>query len=224
MRDEPLENTRAAQDGPAAAGGAKASHHICFPRHYDLLLLILTRGRDRAYREAVLDLAGIVPGHGVLDIGCGTGTQAVAAWRRSQPGGSVVGVDVSGKMLAAARRKARRAGLAIAFHQADATQLPFEDERFDVVTMTTMMHMVPESRRQLCLREAWRVLRRGGQLLLIDYAGDPGGRKHRSARVGPHGRFDLHNLREPLSAEGFEEIDDGPLDWLSLHFLRGRKR
>jgi SAM-dependent methyltransferase len=223
MRDQPSENARA-EDGTAAAGGIEASRGICFPRHYDLLLLILTRGRDRAYREDVIDLAGVAPGDRVLDIGCGTGTQAIATARRSQPGGSVVGVDISEKMLAAARRKAHRAGLSIAFHQADAAQLPFEDERFDVVTFTTMMHMVPESRRQLCLREASRVLRHGGRLLLIDYAGDPEARKHWSARLGPHGRFDLHSLRGPLSAEGFAEIDGGPLDWLCLHFLRGRKR
>jgi SAM-dependent methyltransferase len=224
MGDQRLENARAAEAEPGAAGGTGLSHGIGFPRHYDLLLLILTRGRDRAYREDALDLAGVAPGHRVLDIGCGTGTQAIATWRRSQPGGSVVGVDISEKMLAAARRKACRAGLNIAFHQADAAQLPFEDGRFDVVTITTVMHMVAESRRQLCLREASRVLRQGGRLLLIDYAGDPDSRKHWSARLGPHGRFDLHSLREPLSAEGFAEIDGGPLDWLSLHFLRGRKR
>jgi ubiquinone/menaquinone biosynthesis C-methylase UbiE len=159
----------------------------------------------------------------VLDVGCGTGTQAIASWRRSQPGGSVVGIDVSEAMLAVARRKARRAGLDIAFHRADAATLPFEDNRFDVVTITTVMHMVPQSRRRLCLGEASRVLRRGGRLLLIDYAGDPGCRRHWTARCGPHRRFDLHGLREPLSAEGFEEVDGGPLDWLSLHFLRGTK-
>lgn len=224
MREQPLGKARTAVDGAVAAGGIKASRGINFPRHYDLLLLILTRGRDRAYREDVIDLASVAPGHRVLDIGCGTGTQAIAACRRTQPGGSVVGIDISEKMLAAARRKARHAGLNIAFHQADAAQLPFEDERFDVVTFTTIMHMIPESQRRLCLREASRVLRHGGRLLLIDYAGDPSCRKHWSARIGPHGRFDLHSLRAPLLAEGFAEIDDGPLDWLSLHFLRGRKR
>lgn len=223
MQDQQLENGRATEDGTAAMAGTRASRGICFPRHYDLLLLILTRGRDQAYREDVIALAGVAPGHRVLDIGSGTGTQAVATWRHSQPGGAVVGVDISEKMLTAAHRKARRAGLDIAFHRADATQLPFEGEQFDVVTITTVMHMIAESRRQLCLREASRVLRRGGRLLLVDYAGDPDRRKHWSARLGPHRRFDLHSLREPLSAEGFEGIDSGPLDWLSLHFLRGRK-
>jgi hypothetical protein len=60
--------------------------------------------------------------------------------------------------------------------------------------------------------------------VLIDYAGDPEGRRHWLARHGPHRIFDLHSLLEPLSEEGFEAIDAGPLDWLSLHFLRATKR
>lgn len=224
MTGQPLEAVGAAEAGPTAAGGAEANRGIGFPRLYDLLLLILTRARDRAYREDLLDLAAVAAGDCVLDIGCGTGTQAIAAWRRSQPGGSVVGIDISEKMLAAARRKARRAGLHIAFHHADMAQLPFEDDRFDVVTITTVMHMVQQCRRRLCLGEASRVLRRGGRLLLIDYAGDPEDRRHWTAKQGPHRLFDLNSLREPLSEEGFEEIDGGPLDWLSLHFLRATKR
>jgi len=204
--------------------GAEANRGIGFPRIYDLLVLLLTRGRERAYRADVLDLAGVAPGDHMLDVGSGTGTQAIAAWRRAQPGGSVVGVDISDEMLAAARRKARRASLDIPFHRADAAQLPFESERFDIVAITMALHMVPESRRLLCLAEAARVLKRGGRLLLIDYAGDPDRRKHASAKHGLHRLFDLHALREPLSMAGFEEIDGGPLDWLSLHFLRGRKR
>ena len=224
MRDQPLDNLGAIEAGPKAGGGTEANRGIGFPCLYDLLLLILTRGRDRAYREDLLDLAGVAAGHCVLDIGCGTGTQAIAAWRRSKPGGSVVGVDISQKMLAAARRKARRAGLDVAFHHADVARLPFEDDRFDVVTITTVMHMVPQGRRRLGLREAARVLRRGGRLLLIDYASDPEDRRHWMAKHGPHRLFDLHSLRDPLSEEGFGKIEGGPLDWLSLHFLRGTKR
>jgi ubiquinone/menaquinone biosynthesis C-methylase UbiE len=223
MRDQPLENAGDAYARAKAGGGAEANRGIGFPRLYDLMLLVLTRGRDRAYREDLLDLAGVAPGHCVLDIGCGTGTQAIAAWRRSQPGGSVIGVDISEKMLAAARRKARHAGLDIGFQHADVTHLPFEADRFDVVMITTVMHMVPQCRRRPCLREASRVLRRGGRLLLIDYAGDLADRRHWTARHGLHRLFDLHSLRDPLLEAGFEEIDSGPLDWLSLHFLRATK-
>ena len=224
MRDQPFRNAHAARAGPSGAGGAAASRGIGFPRLYDVLLQVLTRGRERAYREHLLELSGIAPGMHVLDIGCGTGTQAIASWRRSQPRGSVVGIDISEAMLAVARRKARRAGLRIAFHRANADALPLEDDRFDVVTISTVMHMIPQSRRRPCLREASRVLRRGGRLLLIDYAGNPDDRRHWTARCGPHRRFDLHSLREPMSAERFGEVDGGPLDWLSLHFLRGTKK
>jgi ubiquinone/menaquinone biosynthesis C-methylase UbiE len=224
VRDQPLGNAGATGAGPRAAGDAEANRGIHFPRLYDLLLLILTRGRDRAYREDLLDLADVAAGHCVLDVGCGTGTQAIAAWHRAQPGGSVVGVDISEKMLAAARRKARLAGLDIAFHHADMARLPFEDDRFDVVTIATVMHMVPQCRHRLGLREAARVLKRGGRLLLIDYAGDLEDRRHWTAKHGLHRLFDLHSLRDRLSEEGFEKIDGGPLHWLSLHFLRATRK
>jgi ubiquinone/menaquinone biosynthesis C-methylase UbiE len=223
MRDQPLEKVRSAGIVETDTGSAEVNWGIDFPRVYDLLVLFLTRGRDRAYREDLLNLASVAPGDRVLDVGCGTGTQAIAAWRRTQPGGSVVGVDISPNMLAVARGKARRAGFDIAFQHADAARLPFEDDQFDVVTITTVMHMVPEGRHRLSLREASRVLRRGGRLLLIDYAGDPGHRSHWTAKHGAHGRFDLHSLRDPLFEEGFAEVDGGPLDWLSLHFLRATK-
>jgi ubiquinone/menaquinone biosynthesis C-methylase UbiE len=203
---------------------AAASRGIGFPRTYDLLLRIMTRGREKLYRRNLLDLADIAPGQSVLDIGCGTGTQAIAIHRRVQPGGSVIGVDISRKMLAAASRKARRAGADIVFRWADATRLPFEDGGFDVVTVTTVLHMVPSDQRCLCVGEAARVLKRGGRLLLIDYAGKPEERRHWTARHGRHGAFDLHGLRGTLAEAGLSEVDSGPLNWLSLHFLRATRR
>jgi ubiquinone/menaquinone biosynthesis C-methylase UbiE len=194
MRDHLRENTGTTDSGQKAPGGSEANRGIGFPHIYDLLLRILTRGREQQYRKDVLDLAGVAPGHRVLDIGCGTGTQAIAIDRRVRPGGSVIGVDISENMLTVARRKARRAGVGILFQDADAARLPFEDGLFDIVTITTVMHMVPPDRRQLCLDEVSRVLRRGGRLLIIDYAGDPRERNHWSAKHGRHRTFDLHGL------------------------------
>ncbi len=95
----------------SAHSAAHVDHGINFPRLYDLIVKLLARGRESTYRKDVLDLAGIMPGDHVLDIGCGTGTQAIAAWGRAQPGGSVTGLDISPSMIEAARRKSGRAGV-----------------------------------------------------------------------------------------------------------------
>lgn len=200
------------------------THAFAWPRLYDALLLFLTRGRVREYREDLLDLAGIGAGHQVLDVGCGTGTQALAIAHRAGPEGFVAGIDRSSNMLALARRKARRSGLDIALERADATSLPYRGECFDIVTITTVLHAVRVGEHRRCVREAARVLKSGGRVLLVDFAGDPGQRRSWIARHGIHGRFDLHDIQGLLSREGFEEIDRGPLDWLGLHYLRGTKR
>ncbi|MBS3647321.1 methyltransferase domain-containing protein [Pseudaminobacter sp. 19-2017] len=206
----------------SARSAAHSGHGINFPRLYDLIVKLLARGRESTYRKDVLDLAGIVPGDHVLDIGCGTGTQAIAAWGRTQPGGSVTGLDISPSMIEAAQRKSGRAGVPLSLCEGSATELSFESGRFDVVTITTVLHMVDEARRRVCLLEARRVLRGGGRLLIVDYGGNP---QHRrlSARLGLHGHFDLHDLREPMGEEGFIEITGGRLSWLDLHFLKGTK-
>ena len=207
----------------ARAEDVNGGHGIGFPRLYDLLVAVMTGGRERAYRRHLVDLAEIEPGDALLDIGCGTGTLAIAAWHKVQPGGHVTGVDVSPRMIEVANAKARRRGADIAFQTGDAAALPFADNSFDVVTVTTVLHMLGDTRQRDCLGEALRVLRRGGRLLLVDYAGPMAERRHLSAKHGPHGRFDLNRLRRPLADRGVEHLQGGPLPWASLHFLGGTK-
>jgi ubiquinone/menaquinone biosynthesis C-methylase UbiE len=202
---------------------AKPHAGIRWPRAYDLLMLLLTRGRRGRYYGAVLDRAGIAPGDRVLDIGCGTGTLAIQAARRVSLAGSVAGLDVSKQMIGTARRKGRRAGVDVSFHHGDATALPFDDGSFDRVTLTTSLHMVPSSRRQQCLAEAHRVLAPGGVLLVVDYAGARDERRGWVAKHGRHGEFELHAYHTDLAEIGFVAVEGGPLDWLSLHYLRGSK-
>src|SRR5579863_8391260 len=67
---------------------------------YDLTLWLLSLGREGAFRERVLRLARLSPGEQVLDVGCGTGTLAIAAKRHVGATGSVCGVDASSEMIA----------------------------------------------------------------------------------------------------------------------------
>ncbi|WAS89841.1 class I SAM-dependent methyltransferase [Nannocystis punicea] len=73
-----------------------------------------------AYGEAVLGAAGARPGERVLDVGCGAGATSLALARAVQPGGAVVGVDVSTPLLERARERAAAAGLDVTFRCADA--------------------------------------------------------------------------------------------------------
>jgi SAM-dependent methyltransferase len=101
------------------------------------------------------------PGRRLADIGGGTGNYAIALKR---DGWLPVVVDRSAEMLARAAAK----GLEVV--EADAQQLPFEDESFDAVTMVSMLHHVDD--RHAALAEARRVLRTEGRLVLKGFTGE----------------------------------------------------
>src|SRR5687767_4080403 len=73
---------------------------------YDLLIWVLTLGRERALREKMLRLARLAEGESVLDVGCGTGTLAIHAKQRVGQA-TVCGIDASPEMIERAQRKAR---------------------------------------------------------------------------------------------------------------------
>src|SRR5262245_22769312 len=102
---------------------------IDWAARYDLLAWLFTPGRERQLRERFVTLAGLQAGEDVLDIGCGTGTLAIAATRHVMPGGTVFGIDASPSMITRARRKAAKAGVQVAFQVAVAEDLPFPDGR-----------------------------------------------------------------------------------------------
>jgi len=79
--------------------------------------------------------AGVRAGERVLDVGCGCGQTSLELARRVAPGGRVLGVDISGPMLADARRRAASSGTpsAVDFVQADAQVHDFEADAFDLV-------------------------------------------------------------------------------------------
>ena len=138
-------------------------------RYYDLLAWLLTLGRERAFRERLVEIARLAPGERVLDVGCGTGALAIAARRRVGPTGTVHGIDASPEMIARATRKSERAGTGVSFRTGVAEALPFPDAHFDVVLGTLMLHHLPRAAREQCVREMRRVLKPGGKLLFAEH-------------------------------------------------------
>ena len=136
---------------------------------YDPLTKLL--GADRARRK-LIDQASVQPDHEILDIGCGTGTLAVAI-KRWLPSVNVVGLDPDPRALARGERKAMAAAVSIRFDQGFANALPYADASFDRVFSSLMFHHLPHNAKLATLGEVRRVLKPGGSLHLLDFV-EPG--------------------------------------------------
>ena len=186
---------------------------------YDLLIWLLTLGRERRFRERLLDPARLRPGESVLDVGCGTGTLAIAAKHRVGAAGSVYGIDASPAMIARASNKAKKAGAEIAFETGLAESLPLPDARFDVVLSTVMLHHLPGKARQQGVREMRRVLKPGGRLLAVDFAGGSGHGRGPLAHFHRHGHVKPRELDDLVSAAGLHVVESGALGIWNLRFV-----
>jgi ubiquinone/menaquinone biosynthesis C-methylase UbiE len=185
---------------------------------YDLLLRILWRGSERSYRDRVIQLAGLSAGESVLDVGCGTGTLAIAASRRVGSGGKVSGIDASIEMIARARSKAAKAAVDIDFRIAPAEALPFRNATFDAVLSTTVLHCLPSAARARCVSEMARVVKPGGRLLLIDFGGPAQGRRSLIGHLRHHREFNLLEVVPVLREAGLEDIRSAALGFSDLQY------
>lgn len=135
----------------------------------------------------------------LLDIGTGAGRiLELVAGRVAR----AVGIDLSRDMLAVARAHLQRAGLVnCQVRQADMYRLPWQDARFDAVTLHRMLHFAENPARVIA--EAARVLRPGGTLIVVDFA--------------PHG---LERLRSEHAHRRLGFADDEVTKWLRAGGLR----
>jgi ubiquinone/menaquinone biosynthesis C-methylase UbiE len=134
---------------------------------YDRLAALYDRlfgcgGRGRTESEWRKRLCGAAKGR-VLEIGVGTG----ANLPYYPPEVKLMGVDISPRMVSFALRRAEQLGRSVELLVADAQALPFPDQSFDVVVSSFFLCTVPDS--GAALAQAWRVLRQGGELLLLEH-------------------------------------------------------
>ena len=206
------------------ASPAPAGQTIRWARHYDAVVAILTLGRSQAIRRTTIALARLAPGATVLDVGCGTGDLTMRAKTRVGTAGQVSGVDAAREMIAVARRKAARAGRAIDYQVATIEALPFPAATFDAVLSSLMMHHLPGELKRQGLAEIRRVLKPGGQLLVLDAKRPTTRWGWMTMRLLGHGglREGVQDLPALLAAAGFVGIEVGEAGFRPLGFVRGQ--
>lgn len=129
--------------------------------------------REFTFKRRLLLEARITAGERVLDLGCGTATLSIML-KQARPDASVVGIDGDSQVLAIARAKAAQEGVNITFDEGMAFRLPYADQSFDRVLSSLVFHHLTPDDKQRALDESFRILRPGGELLILDLGGPHG--------------------------------------------------
>ncbi len=123
---------------------------------------------EETFKRRVVEQARIAKGHRVLDLGCGTATLTILI-KKAQPGAEVIGIDGDRKILEIARSKVKKEGLDIPLYEGMAFDLPCRDNYFDRVCSSLVFHHLIRDDKIRTLRETYRVLKPGGELLVADF-------------------------------------------------------
>jgi demethylmenaquinone methyltransferase/2-methoxy-6-polyprenyl-1,4-benzoquinol methylase len=137
---------------------------------YDLMNDLMSAGMHRLWKRFALSQTGLRPGQRALDVAGGTGDLAAGLARQVGPTGQVILSDINAAMLARGRDRLIDAGLPLQvdYVLANAERLPFKDASVDCVTIGFGLRNVTD--KAAALRSMWRVLRPGGQLLVLEFS------------------------------------------------------
>jgi ubiquinone/menaquinone biosynthesis C-methylase UbiE len=205
-------------DAPHTAGRV-----IHWARWYDLLGKLISFGRDEAIRQRLIALAAPAPSETVLDVGCGTGTLAIAIEPRVGEG-KVHGIDASPEMIEVAKEKAAKAGGEVDFQVALIEAIPFPDGSFDLVTSSLMLHHLPDDLKRKGFGEIRRVLKPGGRFLAMDFAANSHSPIGHLLSVFGYSRGEpiVDVLMPMLKEAGFSDVEAVPTRHKNFAFIRAR--
>ena len=132
-------------------------------RFYDIIFLITSLGLENGARKKILDFISGKDKR-ILDLATGTGSSAVIIKNRFD-NSKVYGVDLSENMLEIARKKNKD----IKFSLQNIEKTDFKPDSFDIVTISFGLHEIPLENRHKTMKEAHRLLKRNGKLIILDF-------------------------------------------------------
>ncbi len=172
-------------------------------------------GIDNYYRPVAEEIVSNMNQGLILDLGTGPGYLPVEIVKKASDV-NIIGIDLSRKLIKAARANAAKAGLEhqLTFEVGNSARLRFKDESFDMVISTGMLHSLKKP--VAVFRETYRVLKNGGQAWFYDPAiiGSPHGGKEWKASLAFHEKFffklftglKIHQPAKPLSLQKIRSI------------------
>ena len=145
-------------EGGYLNGGAATS--------YDPITQYVLPPSEKWVRQGLIDSIQGKPRR-ILDLGCGTGSTTLML-KQAFPQAEVIGLDLSPYMLVMADHKAKAARLDVQWRHGKAEETGFPDASFDLVTASLLFHETPPSVTKAILRECFRLLTAGGEVLILD--------------------------------------------------------
>ncbi|MEZ2251962.1 MULTISPECIES: class I SAM-dependent methyltransferase [unclassified Microcoleus] len=133
---------------------------------YDPITQYVLPPNETVVRQGLIDAVRVKPRR-IIDLGCGTGSTTLLL-KQTFPEAEVIGLDLSPYMLVVADMKAQKAGCNIQWCHGNAESVGFPDGSFDLVAASLLFHETPPAVSQAILRESFRLLGVGGQVVILD--------------------------------------------------------
>ncbi|MEM1368620.1 MAG: class I SAM-dependent methyltransferase [Cyanobacteria bacterium P01_H01_bin.15] len=183
---------------------------------YDAVTQYVLPPNEVWVRQGLIDAIAGNPRR-IVDLGCGTGSTTLLL-KEAFPEADVTGLDLSPYMLYVCDRKAQAASQTITWQHGLAENTPFPAAQFELVTISLLFHETPSAIAKAILKEAYRLLVPGGQIVILD--GNQATLRHTGWLTNifeePYiNDYAQGNLDAWLGAAGFEQVRSQDWWWVN---------